>query len=196
VVREELGFSNGPVILYAGRIHKRKGLQYLLPAFKEVLTEFPQATLVICGPDYGYRQELLKLVADTTMRENVVWTGEVEHGRMPQIYAASDIVVLPAEYEVFGHVLAEAASCGKAIVATKWGWVAEFFENGKECMLVDGYGNVRALADTLRILLRDATLRASMGTKAREKVLRNLSWESCALAHSRTYEKLLRGTLV
>ncbi len=191
VVREEIGLGSGPVILYVGRIHERKGLQYLIPAFQDVLTEFPTAKLVICGPDYGYRKELTRQVAGTPARNGIVLTGEVEPNRMPLLYGASDIVVLPARHEVFGHVLAEAASCGKAIVATKWGWAAEFFENRKDCMFVDGYGNVPALAEILLTLLRDSDLREGLGARAREKVLRNLSWRACALNHIKIYEQAL-----
>ncbi len=190
-VREELGLGSGPVILYAGRIHERKGLQYLLPAFRQVLTEFPRAKLVICGPDYGYLRSFLKLIAAASTGKNVIFTGEVEHSRMPQIYAASDVVVLPAQYEVFGHVLTEAASCSKAIVATKWGWAAEFFNDGKECMFIDRYGDVAAIAEVLLTLLGDSDLRMSLGSKAREKVRWNLSWQTCALEHMATYERLL-----
>ncbi len=190
-VREELGLGSGPVILFVGRIHRRKGLQYLLPAFARVLKEFPRATLLICGPDHGYRRDLLKLLAATSTSDNVVWTGEVEHSRMSLLYGASDIFVLPAQYEVFGHVLAEAAACGKAIVATRFGWVAEFFEDERECMLIDRYGDVAALAKALLTLLAEPDLRANLGARARAKVLQNLSWQRCAIQHINTYDQLL-----
>ncbi len=192
-LRADLGFGGGPIVLFAGRIHERKGLQYLVPAFERVVQEFPEAELVICGPDYGYLRDLTRLIASTSIEQKVQLAGEIEHSRMPQIYNASDVVVLPAQYEVFGHVLAEAAACGKAIVATKWGWSAEFFEDGRDCMLIGKYGDVNSLAAAMRALLRSPELRSKLGANAREKVVQKLSWERCALDHIMMYEQVLRN---
>ncbi len=187
-VRENLGLGPGPLILYAGRIHQRKGIQFLLPAFKKILHEFPSATLVICGSDYGYRAAIERQIERSSIHENVVLTGEIPDGLMPQLYGTSDVVVLPAQYEVFGQVLAEAASCGRATVATRWGWAAEFFEDQKDCMFVEEYGDVVALTSALLELLRHPDLRASLGANARAKILENLSWSKCAEEHLQLYE--------
>ncbi|MEE9600195.1 MAG: glycosyltransferase family 4 protein [Thermoplasmata archaeon] len=192
-MRKELGLGSRPVVLYAGRIHERKGLQHLLPAFREVLKECPQAVLVVCGPDYGYRGVLERIVRGLSISKNVVFMGQVEHDRMPAVYNSCDVVVLPAAYEVFGHVLAEAAACGKPIVATEWGWAAEFFENEKDALLIGRYGDVTGLTNAILTLLRDPGLRDRLGRAAHEKVLHRLSWKDCATEHLRTYEHLLNA---
>ena len=187
-IRQDLGLGPGPIVLFVGRLHERKGIQFLLPAFKKVLSEFPSATLVICGPDYGYRGAIVRQIEGSSIHENVVLTGEIPERLMPQLYGTSDVVVLPAQYEVFGQVLAEAASCGRATVATRWGWAAEFFEDQKDCLLVEEYGDVVALTGALLELLRHPDLRASLGANARAKVLESLSWSKCAEEHLQLYE--------
>ena len=193
VTAHGLGSGSDPTILYVGRIHRRKGLEYLVRAFREVLEEFPESKLVICGPDYGYKERLLRFIDATSTTDSVVFTGSLAHRDMPAMYNASNVVVLPSQLETFGHVLAEAASCGKPVVATKWGWAAEFFESGKDALLVERYGDVPSLANALLTLVRDPGLNNRLGRAAREKVLRRLSWEACASAHRVTYEHLLNG---
>jgi glycosyltransferase involved in cell wall biosynthesis len=183
--------KGGPVVLYVGRFHRRKGVQHLLAAFQQLLFQFPTAQLVLCGSDYGYQGNLEQQTMNQGMQDHVVITGAVHHERMPEVYALADVVVLPAQYEVFGHTIAEAAACGKAVVATKWGWAAEFFESEKECLLVDRYGDVDELAHAIAALLEDPKRRASVGSRAREKVLRELSWEVCARKHVEMYHRAL-----
>lgn len=190
-LRARWGLDGSPVVLYAGRLHHRKGVQYLLPAFQQLLPRFPTARLVLCGSDYGYQRELEQQARNRGIQDHVVITGAVEHDLMPEVYALADVVVLPAQYEVFGHTIAEAAACGKPVVATKWGWAAEFFEGDKECLLVDRYGDVDELARAIQALLEDPRLRADLGQRAREKVLRELSWEVCARKHVNAYYQAL-----
>ncbi len=188
-----LGRDYGPTILYVGRIHRRKGLEYLILAFREVLKEFPESNLIICGPDYGYKERLLRLIEATSTKDRVIFTGSLAHQDMPAIYNVSDVIVLPSQQEMFGHALAEAAACAKPIVAINWGWAAEFFENGIDAVLIETYAEVPRLVSALLTLLRDSDLGDRLGKKAREKVVQQLSWKTCSSAHLRTYEHLLNA---
>jgi glycosyltransferase involved in cell wall biosynthesis len=194
-LRRQWDLDGGPVVLYVGRLHYRKGVQYLLPAFQRLLVHFPTAHLVLCGSDYGFQKHLEQQTRHLHIQDHVVFTGAVERGRMPQVYALADVVVLPAQYEVFGHTIAEAAACGKPVVATKWGWASEFFESDTECLLVDRYGDVDELAQAIETLLGDPKRRADVGSRAREKVLRGLSWETCARKHLEMYNRALANTI-
>ncbi len=191
VLRAKRGITGGPVVLYVGRLHARKGVRYLLPAFREVLRAFPSAQMVFCGADDGSRNELERQAISLALQERVVFLGAVEHEMMPSVYALADVVTLPAQYEVFGHTIAEAAACGKPVIATKWGWAAEFFEGGKECILLDRYGDVDEIARAVIGLLADGAQRSSLGARAREKVVRELSWKTCAQKHLDMYFRAL-----
>jgi glycosyltransferase involved in cell wall biosynthesis len=51
--RARWGLGAGPVVLFLGRLHERKGLQLLLPAFAAALEHVPDARLLVAGPDEG-----------------------------------------------------------------------------------------------------------------------------------------------
>jgi glycosyltransferase involved in cell wall biosynthesis len=188
--RRKLGLENSRVILCVGRIHERKGLQYLLKAIAQLAGDFPDLRLLICGPDYGYGRKLTALARRLSVDDRVVFLGEVQPHLMPDVYNACDVLALTAQYEVFGQVFAEAAACGKTFIATRWGWVAEFFADGEDCYLIKRYGDVSAIADALRSLLSNPGLGHVMGARAMEKVVRELSWERCARSHDSLYRGL------
>lgn len=189
-LNERCGFESRPVITYAGRLHKRKGLEYLLQAFALVKREVPETVLLLCGPDHGFRDALTRIISAHPNGDDVVLAGAFDHLHMPQVYNASTVVVLPAQFEVFGQVLGEAAACGRALVTTRWGWAAEFFEDEKDCLFVDRYGDVRGLGNALTTLLLRPQMRRTLGANARKKVTQNLSWRKCAQEHLGVYESL------
>ncbi|MCZ7541903.1 MAG: glycosyltransferase [Anaerolineae bacterium] len=51
--RARWSLGEGPVVLFLGRLHARKGLQLLLPAFAGALAHVPEARLLVAGPDEG-----------------------------------------------------------------------------------------------------------------------------------------------
>ncbi len=51
--RARWGLGEGPVVLFLGRLHERKGVQLLLPAFARTLEHVPDARLLVAGPDEG-----------------------------------------------------------------------------------------------------------------------------------------------
>lgn len=105
-----------PTILYIGRLEKRKGVKYLIKAFKQVQELMPEAQLLIggSGPD---KDKLEQLVKDESI-PNVTFLGYISDEDKVKAMQAADVFCSPALYgESFGIVLLEAMACGKPIVA-------------------------------------------------------------------------------
>jgi glycosyltransferase involved in cell wall biosynthesis len=83
----------------------------------------------------------------------------------------SDVVVLPSYREGLPKVLLEAASCGRAIVATDVPGCREIVEHGINGLLVPPK-DVNALVEAMIKLAKDPELRIQMGQNGRKKVLR------------------------
>jgi glycosyltransferase involved in cell wall biosynthesis len=104
-----------------------------------------------------------------------------------RVYAAADVFVLPSLSEGLSNSLLEAMASGLAVAASRVGGAAELLEAGESGLLFDP-GDSAGLERELRALLREPTLAASLGAKARAVA------ESCGLADvARRYEGYYRG---
>jgi glycosyltransferase involved in cell wall biosynthesis len=107
------GSGTGPELLYVGSFTQRKGLHYLLPAFAEFISEYPDATLHLVGDEEN--QYLTENLTEAT-QSNVRIHGWVSENRLHKLYERADVFVFPSIYEGLGTVLLEALQHGLPIV--------------------------------------------------------------------------------
>ena len=87
------------------------------------------------------------------------WFGYKDN--MPELFAKSNIVVLPSYREGLPAVLLEAASCSRAIVGTDVPGCREFVDQNENGLLIPPHDS-KSLAHTLKILINSPELRAKM----------------------------------
>jgi len=110
---------------------------------------------------------------------------------MPEILSKSHIVVLPTTYgEGVPKILIEAASCGRAIVATDVPGCREIVRNNENGFLVPPK-DLKSLTASLKILIKDPNLRAKMGARGREIVEAEFSEKIVVKQTMEVYERLL-----
>ncbi|HKU18000.1 MAG TPA: glycosyltransferase family 4 protein [Candidatus Saccharimonadales bacterium] len=103
-------------ILFVGRLDARKGVKYLLRAFKLLQEHRPDVSLVI-GGDGAERSKLEMLAADLELK-NVQFLGYISDAEKIKLLQTSDLFCAPSLYgESFGIVLLEAMACGLVTVA-------------------------------------------------------------------------------
>ncbi|MFH1485999.1 MAG: glycosyltransferase family 4 protein [Chloroflexota bacterium] len=177
-------------ILFVGRIEKRKGLDYLLKAYALVKREFPNARLIVVGPDSGLREGYERFVRERGL-DDVVFAGYVGDEDLPRYYETAHVFCSPATGgESFGIVLLEAMASGKAIVASNIEGYASVARHGYEALLVPPKDE-KALALALVHVLADERLREQMGARGREKA-QLYSWEHVSQKVAGYYEGLLK----
>jgi glycosyltransferase involved in cell wall biosynthesis len=108
------------IILYLGRIHKSKGLDLLVDAFKAISQEISECVLVIVGPDGGYKKVLDKKIKTYCLKDKVIFTGLVSEYDKYAALIDADVFVTPKFYG-FPITFAEACACGLPIVTTNGG---------------------------------------------------------------------------
>ncbi|MGD9143061.1 MAG: glycosyltransferase family 4 protein [Dehalococcoidia bacterium] len=157
-------------ILFVGRMEKRKGFDYLLRAFKQVLKETSDCRLIAVGPGTRLRKKYEKQVAREKV-QNVVFAGYAAFNELPRYYQTADIVCFPATgRESFGIVLLEAMSVGKPIIATAIDGYAKVMTNGTEGLSVPPR-DVDKLTEALLTLIQDKALRQQMGTSGKQRAM-------------------------
>lgn len=134
--------SSNFVFLTLAVLEDRKGIIYLLKAFKSILTGYPSARLVI-GGDGPQREIYQALASDLEIAANVQWLGTLSRQQAANEMQNCDAFVLPSFHENLPLVLLEASACGKPLIGTYCGG-SESIINEKNGLVVEP-GNVDAL---------------------------------------------------
>jgi glycosyltransferase involved in cell wall biosynthesis len=109
--------AGGVRFLFLGSLYPTKGIDLLLAAFRSVLEAHPQARLELVGDDRsqgGYQRDAARLGIAQAVR----FTAAVEASRVGEVLERCDVLVLPSRHDGWGVVLNEAASLGKALIAS------------------------------------------------------------------------------
>jgi D-inositol-3-phosphate glycosyltransferase len=165
------------MVLFVGRIEPLKGIDVLLEAFRDLLEQAviqrDSICLAIIGGDAETSPEtmnaemarLRSMASEYGLADVVRFLGKRDQDTLPYYYSASDVVVVPSEYESFGLVALEAMACGTAVVASETGGLAFLIKDGETGFHVPA-GNAAALAERLQALLVDSALREQIGRSA------------------------------
>ena len=187
-LRRELDLdTDAPILLTVGRLSKQKGVQYLLRAMPEVLSEISNTRLALVGA--GEDEESLKALArELGIQEAVRFLGW--HAEIPEFLKDADLFVLPSLWEGMPNVILEAMASGVPSVATEVGGTPELVSDGETGVLVPP-ADSDALARNIIFLLQDRELRIRMGQNALERAKSHFSPEQMIARNERLYAELV-----
>jgi glycosyltransferase involved in cell wall biosynthesis len=166
-----------PLILYVGGISPHKNLQGLIHAVARI--DDLAWHLVLVG-DYagdsffGCYNEVLQLSRSLNLADRITFTGYVDDGDLVLLYNLATMLVLPSFGEGFGLPVVEAMACGVPVAASNRNSLPEIID--KAGLLFDPHSH-EELAGVIARLLGDASLRAELRNKGRERV-EAFSWEA------------------
>ncbi|MFB0561861.1 MAG: glycosyltransferase family 4 protein [Candidatus Lokiarchaeia archaeon] len=172
------------VLLFVGNDWFRKGVWYLLLAFKEVINKVPNTILIITGPP---QEPFLSLIKKLKLESSVLLAGNVDEETLAEYYALCDVFVLPSFHEGFSNTIIEAMAFGKPVVTTP---IAGYpvVEDGKDGFIVqpDDY---KSIAASMAKLLSDERLYREMGRNASRKA-KKYTWKESAKKILKIYNSL------
>jgi glycosyltransferase involved in cell wall biosynthesis len=164
-----------PIILFLSRIDAKKGLELLLPAFKELRSRFPASILVLAGAgEESYVAVLKQRARDLGIFYDVLWTGFLDGADKASALTAATIFVLPSFSENFGVAAAEALAAGVPSVLSDQVAISEHVSADEAGMVVPC--EVGALAASLCLLMAEPATRARLGANARRLVAERFSF--------------------
>jgi len=158
-------------VTFLGQLDERKGIRYLLDAWKTMHTRFPDAMLLMAG--VGPMQAMLEsFLAEHHLTDRVRLLGF--RNDVPNILKQSSMLVLPSLWEGFGYVLVEAMAARIPTIATATSSIPEIVDHGKTGLLVP-VKNSAAIADAIIRILSDDAMAKAMGEAGRAVVEQNFT---------------------
>ncbi|MCE7948233.1 MAG: glycosyltransferase family 1 protein [Chloroflexi bacterium CFX4] len=160
-------------LLFCGRLEYWKGADILCKALPALYAAFPSLQVYLAGadvqqPNGSWASDQLRLSVSSRYHAQLHFLDQVPHTKLVDHYQRATVVVVPSRWESFGLVAAEAMACGRAVVVSGAGGLAEVVENGISGLYFESE-NAQALAEAVLRLLSDATLRTRLGSAARQR---------------------------
>ena len=183
--------SNNKLILFLSRLHPKKGLDMLLPAFKSVLAAVPDAVLLLVGDgDPAYVAQLRKLAEELGISNSVRFMGFLSGDLKWGAFAAAKVFVLPSYSENFGIAPIEAMATGTPVVVSDQAAVCKEVEKCSGGIVVPC--NTEAFAKAIGTLLSNPDQPDQWGENAKT-VIHRFSAIEVARETARLYERILHS---
>lgn len=176
-------------VLCLGTLKPSKNIEGLLEAWKQIVNEFPQISLVIAGKKGWLFDSIFEKVEKLGLTEKVIFTDFIDEKEKPVLLSGAKLFVLPSFFEGFGLTALEAMASGIPIVASKVGSIPEVV--GDAGILVDPKSSdeiAGGISSVLKMDKKEYNRMVSEGLAQAKK----FDWEDTA---KKTLEVLMKATI-
>lgn len=173
------------VVLYAGRLHHKKGLDLLCQTVAQLSTERPWRLVLVGYDEDGTGEQLRRNFEEAGRGGRLLVLPGVEAEQLAAIYSGSDVFVFPSRHENFGNVVVEALACGCPVIVSD--------QVGAADQLIDIHGVEvlpRAADRWAAALTRLMQKHDGLSARTREMVCARFSSEAIAAAMVREYRTI------
>jgi len=186
------GLKARPYILFLGRLHYKKGLDYLADAFAIVAAKLPDVQLVVAGPDDGERVNFERRIAQANLSNRVHVVGPLYGADKLAALADAACFCLPSRQEGFSVAITEALACGVPVVISD---ACHFPEVATEKAGFVTQLDPKEIGEALIKVLPDPrAARLSMGARGKKMVLDRYTWPKVAEQTISAYARYIRST--
>lgn len=156
-----------PLFLYVGALCARKGIDVLLRAFAASVAQCHSGGLVLVGNDTT-NGEYHRLASQLGIQKRVLFAGALASSAVYSALRSAQVFVLPSRFDGWGVVIAEAASVGRAVIASEACGAAQHLVITGETGFRVVAGDARSLADAMQQYMRDPGLARTHGERSLE----------------------------
>ena len=200
--KKKLNLKGAPLVLTFGLLSQNKGIESMLEALPEVVSQYPDLVYLILGAthpiikkNFGetYRQYLQNKVSELGLEKNVVFHDKfVEKEELCNYILASDIYVSPylSKEQIVSGALTYAIGMGKAIVSTPY-WYAQEMLSDNRGLLVD-FGDTEGFRKSLLHLIENPEECDNMRKKAYD-FGRKMTWKNVGKQYNTVFIKALKN---
>lgn len=199
--KELFAVGGRPVLLTFGLLSPNKGIEHVLRALTDIITEFPRTVYLILGATHptlvreqgeAYRLGLERLARQRGVEQHVIFYNRfVDLPELMEFIGAADIYLTPYlnERQIVSGTLAYAFGAGKAVVSTPYWHAAELLADDRGVLVP--FADSGAIAREVRALLRDHPRRNALRAQA-HRLGRTMIWAETALRYDASFAHALR----
>lgn len=193
-IRKKYSLENCNLLLYSGRLDKKRGLEVLINAFRYVNQINSDVKLILVG-EGNHKEELKSLSESMELQDKIIFTGQVSYSEIPNYIAASDICISSIRpypiYKISSPTkLFEYMAMIKPTIANKGIYEQDYVLKDSKCGLLVDFDS-SSFFNAIIFLLNDPEKSEEMGKNGREWVEKNRSYELMAIDMKNLYYKLL-----
>jgi len=190
--RSRFNLEEKRIVMFLGRIHWIKGLDFLVESFHELAKLRGDAVLVIVGPDDGHKPALDRLIERLGMYGRVLFTGFLGGEDKLAALVDADVLVQTSIYEYGAGAPYEAVLCNTPIIVSGHTGCGEDVRKMGTGYLAE-YGNRNGLRDMIQYVLDNPAEVALKTQKAKEYIEANLSLEKGIEKYERLYAECIEA---
>jgi glycosyltransferase involved in cell wall biosynthesis len=175
------------IVTFLGRITYQKGPEYFIEAAKKVIKNYPDVRFVMAG-NGDLLNRCIRHVAKLKIADRFHFTGFLKGAEVKEMFAYSDVYVMPSVSEPFGISPLEAMRSNVPVIISKQSGVAEVL---KHAIKVD-FWDIDAMADSIYALLSYPAL-SKMAVQNGLEEVNSLKWDGAAYSVKEIYSRLLKN---
>lgn len=170
--------------LFLGRLSPEKGIEFLLESFKKM----PQYKLVVAG--IGKKLDKLKKQYDMP---NIEFKGFIDGAKKVDLIIHAEALLVPSVwYENYPITIIEAFCYGIPVIGSRIGGIPYIISDSQNGLLFEK-NNFNSLANQLKLLYKNKTLRDTLGDNARKVFLERMEINANIKRLEEIYRKLTNG---
>jgi len=192
-LRAQLGWPDGPILLFAGGVIPRKQPHLLVEAMFELRRRGKSFTLVLAGPlqEVAYIERIREIACAGGVSNHLIMPGFVSD--VAPMYRAADLFSLPSRNEGMPNALAEAMASGLPSIATDISGSRDLVESHHNGFLLPTDMLVEDLAAVIDHYLDHPNDLVSYGQAARRHIEQYCSVQVVLEAHERLFRRIQRS---
>ncbi len=165
--RDSLGWKDGFIVFFVGRLVEIKGVRELLEASKL----FNKSIKLVIAGDGPLRDEVQSFANSSSGR--VLFLNRIDNTKLPTYYSGADVLIVPSTHEEgFGRVILEALACGTPVIGSRRGAIPEAMDESVGRLIDVTPENI---AQVINELPKKPKLIKSWGTQARKLAVSRFS---------------------
>jgi glycosyltransferase involved in cell wall biosynthesis len=169
LLKKKYHVEGNPVIGVIARWTEWKGIQFIIPAFRKLLTKFPNAILMLANSSGEYETTIIKQLSDLPEKNYRIIKFEEDFMALYKLFDIFIHVPINEHAEAFGQVYVEALASGIPSIFTLSGIANEFVIHEKNALVVP-FESSNAIYECLLRLLSEHDLTSRLVNGGREAV--------------------------